>query len=371
MPASRFQRAKQIDRVPSMRVPLDSEQEKRYQKLTEEAVMVDVHQHPFVLPEDMGQFIDYLRTNSYSWGYEAVKHGGWTAVTTANIFRGLVNSQDMSFVEYDDVVAEVSMMLADLSLQRDVVSVGNAKDIESAKQQGKVGFMPTLEHLAIGNQLGRVDTLYNLGVRLAGLTYFRKNYIGDGMYERNDGGLSDFGVEVVHKMNDLGMAVDLSHASFRTALDAIEFSKAPVVFSHNAAYALRPVRRTRKDEELLACAKKGGLIAITAVPNSLSDDPEQDIKCVLDHYDYMTRLVGVEHVAIGTDTLIGDHVAFHRMMMNPGGNREFPAPYLNGLESPADGQNIIRGLLARGYSDVDIEKITGGNALDFFRRVMT
>ena len=371
MPVSRFRQAEQIGRVLSMRVPLDSGQEKRYQKLAEETVMVDVHQHPFVLPEDMGQFIDYLRTNSYSWGYEAVKHGGWSAVTTANIFRGLVNSQDMSFVEYDDVVVEVSTMLADLNLQSDVVRVTNARDIESAKQQGKVGFMPTLEHLAIGHKLDRVDTLYNLGVRLAGLTYFRKNYIGDGMYERNDGGLSDFGIEVVHRMNELGMAVDLSHASFRTAMDAIEFSAAPVVFSHNAAYTLRPVRRTRKDEELLACAKKGGLIAITAVPNSLSDDPEQDIECVLDHYDYMARLVGVDHVAIGTDTVIGDHVAFHREMMNPDATREFPAPYLIGLESPADGQNIIRGLVTRGYSDADVKKITGGNALDFFRRVMT
>ena len=371
MPATGFRQAKQIDRVPSMTVPLDSGQEKRYQELAEEAVMVDVHQHPFVMPEDMGRFIDYLRTNSYSWGYDAVKHGGWSAVTTANIFRGLVNAQDLSFVEFDDVVAEVSMMLADLSLQSEAVKVANAKDIESAKQQGQVGFMPTLEHLAIGNRLDRLDTLHNLGVRLAGLTYFRKNYIGDGMYERNDGGLSDFGIEVVRKMNDLGMAVDLSHASFRTAMDAIEFSAAPVVFSHNAAYTLRPVRRTRKDEELLACAKKGGLIAITAVPNSLSDDPEQDIKCVLDHYDYMVRLVGVDHVAIGTDTMIGDHVAFHRNMMRRDGPREFPAPYLDGLESPADGQNILRGLVARGYSDVDVKKIAGDNALNFFRRVMT
>ena len=371
MVSSRIPQAKQIDRVPSMMVPLDSGLEKRFQGLMEEAVMVDVHQHPFVLPEDLGQFVDYLRTNSYSWGYDAVKHGGWSAVTTANIFRGLVKSQDLSFVEYDDVLAEVSMMLADVDQQSDVVKVGNAGDIESAKQQGKVGFLPTLEHLAIGNQLDRVDTLYGIGVRLAGLTYFRKNYIGDGMYERNDGGLSDFGIEVVHRMNALGMAVDLSHASFQTAMDAIQFSEPPVVFSHNAAYAIRPTKRMRKDEELVACAQKGGLIAITAVPNTLSDDPEQDIGCVLDHYDYTAKLVGVDHVAIGSDTVIGDQVDFARKMMGGYAPAELPAPYLNGLESPADGKNIIRGLLDRGYSDADIKKIAGGNALDFFRRVMT
>ena len=109
--------------------------------------------------------------------------------------------------------------------------------------------MPTLEHLAIGNRIERVDALFGMGVRLAGITYNRKNFIGDGLNERNAGGLSNFGIEVVHRMNDLGMAVDLSHASMPTALDAIEFSRAPVVFSHNAAYTLRPNGRTRKDEE--------------------------------------------------------------------------------------------------------------------------
>ena len=117
MAANRIPQARQIGRVPSMTVQLDLAQETRFQGLVEEVTMVDVHQHPFVLPEDMGLFIDYLRTNSYSWGYDAVKHGGWSAVTTANVFRGLVNAQDMSFIEYDDVLGEVSMMLADLSLQ--------------------------------------------------------------------------------------------------------------------------------------------------------------------------------------------------------------------------------------------------------------
>jgi membrane dipeptidase len=105
------------------------------------------------------------------------------------------------------------------------------------------------------------------------------------------------------------------------------------------------------------------------VPNSLSDDPEQDIECVLDHYDYMVNLVGVDHVGIGTDTTVGDHVAFHRVLLGRGPD-QLPAPYLNGLESPADGKNIVRGLIRRGHSDEDVLKIVGGNALDYFRRVI-
>ena len=127
-------------------------------------------------------------------------------------------------------------MLSDLRQQADVVQLKSADDIEAAKQQGVVGFLPTLEHLAIGKELHRLDILYHMGIRLAGPTYTRKNYIGDGQYERHDGGLSDFGIAVVRRMNDLGMVIDLSHASFQTAMDAIHFSDAPVVFSHNAAH---------------------------------------------------------------------------------------------------------------------------------------
>lgn len=370
MMAAEIPLAKEINRVPSMTVPLDRGQELRFQRLVEEAIMIDVHQHPFVCPEDMTRLVELLRSNKYKWGYEAARHGGWTTVTTANAFRGFVNTHDMSYTRFEDLQTEVALMLSDLSLTDRATLVTNADQIEAAKQQGALGFLPTLEHLAIGSELDRVDTFYGMGVRLAGLTYNRKNFIGDGMNERNDGGLSEFGIEVVDRMNQLGMAVDLSHASVRTAMDAIHFSQAPVTFSHNAAYTLRPTARTRKDEELNACAEKGGLIAITAVPNSLSDDPEQDIDCVLDHYDYMVKLVGVDHVAIGTDTNVGDHVAFHRVMLGRDGPGELPAPYLDGLESPADGKNIIRGLIRRGYSDEDVKKIIGGNAMAFFRRVM-
>src|SRR5207248_4438620 len=166
------------------------------------------------------------------------------------------------------------------------------------------------------------------------------------------------------------MVIDLSHAGQRTALDAIEASAAPVVFSHNAAHRLRATRRTRQDEELLACARKGGLVCVTAVPNSLSDDPAQDINCVLDHYEYLVQLLGEDHVGIGTDSVVGDHVGFTRALFLPPDAPPPPAPYLDGLESPADGANIVRGLIARGYSDAACCKIAGQKALGLLRRVI-
>jgi membrane dipeptidase len=293
-------------------------------------------------------------------------------VCTANVLSAIAFASEASYIEFSDLTNEIAFMLADMARQGDgVMQIGRSDDVLRAKQRGVIGFLPTVEHLAMGSELYRIDVLYGMGIRLAGLTYSRKTYVGDGQFERTDCGLSDLGVAAVERMNDLGMVIDLSHAGVRTSLEAIEHSRVPVVFSHNAAKAIWPTNRTRGDEELVACARKGGLIGVTAVPNSLSDDPAQDINCVLDHYDYLVKLVGEDHVAIGTDTQVGDHVGFHKVALGRDvAGRQFPAPYLNGLESPADGKNIIRGLIARGYSDDQIRKIAGQNALDLFRRVI-
>ena len=372
MPIPQFEMAPEVGRVPSMRVPLDQAQEARFKRLMDDLVLIDMHQHPMVLTADANELPAYFRSNAYAWGFDAVKAGGWTAVSTANLLSCLGKHPDPSFSRFEDMVDEVGMMLADVDKHVDrAVKVTRAQDILDAQQSRRVGWLPTLEHLSIGNELHRVDVLYGIGVRLAGLTYMRKSSIGDGQYERTDCGLSEFGVDVVRRMNDIGMVIDLSHAGSRTALETIELSQVPVVFSHNAAATVRPTRRARSDAELLACAAKGGLLCVTAVPNSLSDDPHQDINCVLDHYDYFVKLVGIDHVGIGTDTQIGDHVGFHRVLLGRNAPDSLPAAYLDGLESPADGSNIIRGLIARGYDDTAIRKIAGLNALDLFKRALS
>ena len=356
--------AKQVVEGRSNAVTLDAEQEKRFQGLVEDVTMIDLHQHPMVKPEDPSRYMEYLRSGDYEWGYEAIRHGGFTAVGTANVYRGMLNAEDMSFIRFEDLLDEIGLMLSDVGRNDEVVKVSNSDEIEAAKQQGKVGILPTVEHLAIGNELQHVDVLYNAGIRLAGMTYRRKSYIGDGHLERNDGGLSLFGIEVIQRMNELGMVVDLSHASFRTAMDAIEFSEAPVAFSHDGSYTLGlkqgggeyAAERLRRDEELLACAKKGGIIGVTVQPSVISSwGSELSLDLLLDHYDYMVKLLGIDHVAIGTDSSIDVRTS----------------GFVRGVDSPAEGKNIIRGLITRGYSDDDILKITGGNALTFFRRVMS
>jgi microsomal dipeptidase-like Zn-dependent dipeptidase len=108
---------------------------------------------------------------------------------------------------------------------------------------------------------------------------------------------------------------------------------------------------------------------MTAVPNSCSDDLAQDIHCVLEHYDSMVKLVGLDQVGIGTDTSVGNPVAWHRVVLGRQ-PEQLPAPYLKGLESPTDGKNMVRGLIQRGYGNTESQKIADGNARAFFRRVI-
>src|SRR5579883_2616934 len=200
---------RQVGRVPSMRVPLDRAQEARFQRLLEDIVLIYMHEHPVVLPEAPERFGEYLRGPSYRWGFEAVRAGGWTAVCTANAFRAAARSGDMSFVDFDDLTDELAEMLSDVRAAAPAVAlVSDADGIEAARRRGAVAFLPTLEHLGIGHELRRLDLLYAMGVRLAGLTYAKRNLLGDGLLERTDAGLSELAMAAIARMNDLGMAVD-------------------------------------------------------------------------------------------------------------------------------------------------------------------
>src|ERR1700736_4998018 len=163
---SQFTLAAQTGRVPSMRVPLDQAQELRFQRLMEDLLLIDVHQHPMVLTEDANEMPAYFRANAYAWAFEAVQAGGWTTVATANLLSCLGKQPDASFSRFGDLVDELGMMLADVHKQSDqVVKVTRSQDILDAQQAHKTGWLPTVEHLSIGNELHRVDGVYGIGVR--------------------------------------------------------------------------------------------------------------------------------------------------------------------------------------------------------------
>jgi membrane dipeptidase len=258
-----------------------------------------------------------------------------------------------------------------------LVSAYTAADIRKAKENGKQAVLYQLEPWSGRRNLDLVDVAYGLGFRMILLTFNTRTHIGNGCAEKTDGGLSYLGLELVERLNKAGILVELSHCGVQTALDAIEHSKDPCLFNHSGARTLNePVGRLRTDEEIKALAEKGGVFGVSAIPNQLSCEPEQSIDDHINHIEYVANLVGVDHVGIGLDNTFHDQVAFHRKLAaDKTVNLEragiiLAADYIYGLESPSDWPNIIRGLVKRGYSDEEITKIIGGNALRIIEQIV-
>lgn len=252
-----------------------------------------------------------------------------------------------------------------------IVFASSVADIRRAKSEGKlaVGF-----HLQGTNGLER-DTnlvaLFNaLGVRQFLLAYNEKNHVGDGCHERTDSGLSRYGVRLIKEMNRVGVIVDCTHTGYRTTMDVLEMSTAPVIFSHSNARALWDHERNIRDEQIEACARTGGVIGVNGVGMFLAHN-DASPAMVANHIDYIAGLVGVRHVALGFDLVyyMGSMIARFRANRDryPSGYPEPPWHFFQPEDLPA----LVDELLRRGYADDDIRGILGENYLRVANEVWT
>jgi membrane dipeptidase len=255
-----------------------------------------------------------------------------------------------------------------------LMRIDSPADFGRVKSSGKVGVILGLQNAAHFRRPDDVDAFYGFGQRVAQLTYNSRNLIGNGSTERRDEGLSDFGVAIVERMNKVGMAVDVSHCGDRTTLDACEASKKPVLITHSNCRALVPGHpRVKTDEAIRAMAKTGGVMGITGVRMFVRDKEPTTIEHVLDHFDHVATLVGVEYVGVGSDSDLDGYDD-----MPPELNAKLRAGYkgsygfrekidIEGLDHPKRMYDLTEGLIRRKYTDPQIEGILGGN----FRRVLT
>lgn len=246
--------------------------------------------------------------------------------------------------------------------------------LDGIKSSGKVGILLGVQNSEHFRTVDDVDYFYGLGQRVSQLTYNSRTLIGNGCYERRDEGLSDFGLAVVERMNKVGMAVDVSHCGDRTTLDAFDVSKKPVLITHANCRALNPNQpRCKTDEAIKAMAAKGGVMGITEVRDFVSGKEPTTFESMLDHYDYVAKLVGLDHVGIGSDIDLLGYDALPpeeiKKEFRSGGKanesirEKLDVDGLNYSKRPFD---IAEGLIRRKYSDANIEAILGGN----FRRVL-
>lgn len=364
----------EVDRVPSAPVAVSESEARRVDELLARGPIISLHDHPSVMPLRIeSELFDYRRHGRDFTGFEGLSRSGLDLVIdNLGDGEGLITS--LNGWKWDETVYDIGMRLCDLAHQDFVRVVRNLSDLELARGAGQVGLTVGLESAApIENELDRLDILYGLGVRAIGLTYNSANHVGSGLGEAVDGGLTAFGRRAVERMNQLGILIDLAHVGDRTSLDAIRESKAPVCISHAGARALWPTQRLKPDQVLLALADRGGLIGIEAAPNTTITRTRRrhSLDSIMEHFEYCVQLMGIDHVAFGPDTTFGDHVGFHKAVVNWFGplpiatSEHFePVEWVDGIESPAESfPNIVRWLVSHGYSDDDISKAVGGNVL--------
>ncbi len=247
----------------------------------------------------------------------------------------------------------------------------SVEQIHRARADGKLALFYLLQNSTpIHKDLSRVDLFYNLGLRSLQLTYNYQNYVGSGCRERNDYGLTVFGVELVEYMNEIGMLVDTSHANMRTMADAIAVSKQPTIISHTACRAVHPHVRNTADENLRALADAGGVVGICQIRPFLTDVKSEDnVRYYFDHIVHAVNVAGIDHVCIGSDR---DHRVIEntdeelRVLIEEEGAqfnpRDWPL-YMPAMNGPRRMEVVWDGLVERGYSEDDVEKIVGLNLL--------
>jgi membrane dipeptidase len=369
-----FKLAPELGRVPAFEgTTLTGDQRDRVRRLLTDNIVISLHDHPSVFPDDIGETVEYNRTARHHTGYEGLARSGMTAVFD-NFMDGTCCVTSQMGWKWSDVIADVGTRLSDIAHQDYLVKVERLADITGAHATGRMGLVVATEAATmIENEVDRLDILYGFGVRQMGIAYSEANTLGSGLKERGDGGLTYFGERAVRRMNKLGIAIDVSHSGDRTSLDTIRHSDKPIFITHAGARTVWPTNRMKPDEVIRACAERGGVIGIEAAPHTTLSPahPRHTIESVMDHFTYCVDLVGIDHVAFGPDTLFGDHVglhdafAAHLSIAEAHGHVEHPrVPYVDGLENPAECYwNITSWLVGRGYSDDEIVKVLGGNIM--------
>jgi len=249
-----------------------------------------------------------------------------------------------------------------------MMRIDSAADFARVKASRKIGILPGLQNAQHFRRPADVTFFFGLGERVAQLTYNSRNLIGNGSTERRDEGISDFGASIIDQMNKTGMAIDVSHCGDRTTLDAFELSKMPVLITHSNCRALAPGHpRCKTDDAIRAVGKAGSVMGITGVRNFVKNAEPTTIEDVIDHFDHVRKLIGPEHLGVGSDVDLDGYddlpaEALKQLRASYKDTYSFRDKIdIEGLDHPKRMFDLTEGLIRRKYSDAEIRGILGGN----------
>jgi len=280
---------------------------------------------------------------------------------------------------FEDTISHIAFWTGEVERDPSLMTiVRNAAGIQAAKQSKRLGLMFGFQGTdVLGADLTRLVQFRRLGVRIMQLTYNTRSLAGDGCLEPGNAGLSSFGRQMVARMDELGIAVDLGHCGMQTCSDAIAQSRKPVLISHTGCRAVYDHPRNKTDAVLKACADRGGVVGIYLMP-FVGGKGAPTAELVMQHIDHAVKICGIDHVGIGSDqsiTPIRETPEYLREWQNfsrirqasgsaaPDEDRPLYTPEFN---SPRRLELIAAELAKRSYDDNGIQKIIGGN----FQRVL-
>jgi membrane dipeptidase len=364
-----------------------------YQKIHDEAIVADLHDDAIY---------------RFSEGQDIESYSRFTQFDLVKMRQGGVDVQFFALWPdpkhkaqqgmYDQANERLDSMLAIINRHQDIMELATTPEmIRQIISTGKTAACFGLEGgTAIDNSLGKLNYFYKRGVRYLGLTWNDSpDWASSAKDETDPGwtgkkGLSQFGIQVIKQMNQLGMMIDVSHSGEQTFYDVLKYSDKPIIASHSSVYAICPHYRNLKDEQIKALAQKGGVIFINFYPGYLVKDFDDvymnsreradaiedslkkagskesfnrsefihskidqiypDVSVVANHIEYIINLVGEDYVGLGSD--------YSGISIAP-----------VGLENVSKFPNLTKELLKRGYSKSRIKKILGGNFMRVFSEI--
>jgi membrane dipeptidase len=252
-------------------------------------------------------------------------------------------------------------------------------DIALTKRDKKVGILPGFQYTGfLEENPERIEMFRNQGVRIMQLTYNNRSAFGDGCLEPGNAGLSNAGLAAVKKMNEIGVAIDLSHSGYRTTGEAIAASSKPVLITHSGCAGVYQHPRNKPDEILKSLAERGGYFGVYLMPYLAASPTLPTRQHVLEHLMHAIQVCGADHVGIGSDGSIqkivltsGQKAEFdadiaRRKQLGIGAPGEDRYPYVPDLNGPEHMEIIAEQLAQRGQPWSVIEKVLGAN----FQRVL-
>lgn len=303
------------------------------------------------------------------WGrevFEDMRRGGVTAANcTCSVWEGFQDTMD-------NIAAWKGYFRDHADL---IMPVRTTGDVRRAKAEGRTGIVLGFQNVsAFEDKLGYVELFKDVGVGVVQMAYNTQNLVGTGCYESRDGGLSDFGREVVAEMNRAGIMCDLSHVGAKTSEDVIRASTKPVCYSHCLPAGLRAHPRNKSDAELRFIADHGGFVGVTMFPPFLKKGNESTVDDYVEAIDYVIDIVGEDHVGIGTDFTQDQGPEFYDWLTHDKGFGRRLTDFGDvvnpaGIRTIGDFPNLTRAMADAGWEEPKIRKVLGENWLRVLEEV--